>query len=157
MKKLHLCLLLVLTAAVVFPTVRELVAQDNSAGESETAEVVPRAALLTERGRQLSSELRILLESRKSLGEKHPSMPIIKQKIEAIKEQLRAWEPAMGAPAPNPFQARADDSATAKSRTADSATANRPQMNEYDLRQVVIRLTKRVAALEKRVSDLESQ
>ena len=32
-----------------------------------------------------------------------------------------------------------------------------PQMNEYDLRQVVIRLTKRVEALEQRVSQLEAK
>ena len=111
---------------------------DSKAAKS--ADSVPRAALLTERGRQLAEELRMLKRSRDSMGSKHPTLPLVNKKIEAIQEQLEAWEPAVGEPPENPFHPNQEP---------------KPQMNEYDLRQIVIRLTKRVESLEKRVAELE--
>ncbi|MCC9601428.1 hypothetical protein LOC67_12805 [Stieleria sp. JC731] len=99
----------------------------------------PKAALLTERGKQLWEERKLLKKNLESMGSKHPNRPGVEAKIEAIEEQLQAWEPA-----PNPFRAGSDEPTS-------------PQMNDYDLRQVVIRLTKRVEALEKRVSVLEAE
>ena len=101
------------------------------------ADVVPQAALLTERGRQLAEELRMLKRSRESMGSKHPTLPLINQKIEAITEQLQAWEPAE-----NPFH-------------PGDEQQKKPQINDYDLRQMVIQLNKRVEMLEKRVAELE--
>ncbi|QDV43182.1 hypothetical protein Enr13x_30370 [Stieleria neptunia] len=109
---------------------------------SKSADQIPRAALLTERGRQLAEELRMLKRSRDSMGSKHPTLPLVNKKIEAIEEQLEAWEPAVGAPPPNPFHPQQEA---------------KPQMNDYDLRQIVIRLTKRVELLEKRVAELEGK
>ncbi|MCO8122479.1 hypothetical protein NHH03_12090 [Stieleria sp. TO1_6] len=109
--------------------------------ESSDSETVPGAALLTERGRQLAQELRMLKRSRANLGSKHPTLPLITKKIEAIEEQLEAWEPAMGEPAENPFHAENP----------------KPQINDYDLRQMVIQLNKRVEQLEKRISVLENK
>ncbi|QEF99602.1 hypothetical protein Mal15_36680 [Stieleria maiorica] len=116
--------------------------QDPSDSKAKSADEVPRAALLTERGRQLAEELRMLKRSRDSMGAKHPTLPLVNQKIEAIQEQLEAWEPAIGAPPQNPFHPDLE---------------SRPQMNDYDLRQIVIRLTKRVESLEKRVAELEGK
>ena len=114
------------------------------AGDSPSAkggDVVPRAALLNERGRELAEELRMLKRSRESMGSKHPTLPLINNKIEAIQEQLEAWEPAVGQPAENPFH----------------PSQSKPQMNEYDLRQMVIKLNKRVEMLEKRIDLLEQK
>ncbi len=116
--------------------------QDKSGSKAKSADEVPRAALLTERGRQLAEELRMLKRSRDSMGAKHPTLPLVNQKIEAIEEQLEAWEPAIGEPPPNPFHPDQE---------------SKPQMNDYDLRQIVIRLSKRVESLEKRVAELEGK
>jgi uncharacterized protein involved in exopolysaccharide biosynthesis len=130
-----------LVAMLVFSIATKLRAQtdDSGSGSAKSAENVPQAALLTERGRQLAEQLRLLKRSRDSMGSKHPSLPSINTQIEAIEEQLEAWEPAFGEPAENPFH-------------PGRAT---PQMNEFDLRQIVIRLNKRVESLEKRVAELE--
>ncbi|MCD0458856.1 hypothetical protein U8335_19690 [Roseiconus lacunae] len=112
---------------------------ESKPAPEETVEIVPKAALLTERGKQLVEELRILRRNLGSMGLKHPNRPGVEAKIEAINEQLQAWEPAYGKPS-NPF------------RASEQAP---PQMNEYDLRQLVIKLNKRVEALEKRVEILE--
>lgn len=114
-------------------------AQDGESKTQPSAEQVPRAALLTERGRQLAEELRLLKRSRESMGSKHPTLPLVNKRIEAIEEELQAWEPAIGPPADNPFH----------------PNPGKPQMNDFDLRQMVIRLNKRVEALEKRVAELE--
>ncbi|OYP33034.1 hypothetical protein [Rhodopirellula sp. MGV] len=109
--------------------------------ESDDSEiVVPNAALLTERGKELTEEMRVLKRNLAAMGERHPSRPTVEAKIEAIQEQLQAWEPAYGNES-NPF------------RAAEAM----PQMNEYDLRQLVIRLNKRVELLEQRVSELEAK
>lgn len=134
----------VLAALLIVAVLGSVAAKLNAQGRTQpggkkpaaASEQIPPAALLTERGRQLADELRLLQRSRDSMGAKHPTLPLINKKIEAVLEQLQAWEPA-----PNPFHAEESG----------------PQMNEYDLRQVVIKLSKKVEELEKRVAKLESQ
>lgn len=130
-------LLLVAWAANALPAQTGNSRADQSI-ESD-GEAVPQAALLTERGRQLAQELQMLRRSRAAMGSKHPTLPLVNEKIAAIEEQLEAWEPAYGETPDNPFD-------------AEKAA---PKMNEYDLRQVVIRLSKRVEQLERRVTELE--
>lgn len=127
-----------LVAMLVVSLASQLPAQTGSSDSknSKSAEKAPQAALLTERGRELVEQLRLLRRSRENLGSKHPTLPLINIQIAAIKEQLEAWEPAA-----NPFH---------PSQTT-------PQINDYDLRQIVLRLNKRVEMLEKRVSELESK
>jgi hypothetical protein len=134
---------IVLVAMLVVSVATQLRAQTDASGSSssDSAESLPQAALLTERGRELAKQLRLLKRARDSMGSKHPTLPSVNKQIEGIEEQLQAWEPAMGDKAENPFQT--------------SRSTPTPQMNEYDLRQIVIRLNKRVEALEKRVADLE--
>ena len=134
----------VLISLMLVPNLAAQTRKGDSAAATKKEKAIPEAALLTERGRQLAKELRMLRKARDSMGSKHPTLPLVKDKIEAIEEQLEAWEPAFGDPPENPFHPN-DDSAPS------------PQMNEYDLRQIVIRLTKRVEALEKRVTQLENQ
>jgi hypothetical protein len=136
---------LALSSAALLPAQTELPPpKEESAEKSEMP--IPNAALLTQRGRELAQELRMLRRTRDTMGSKHPTRPLIEQKIEAVEEQLQAWEPAFGNPPPNPFQPGGGQ---------PGGEADAPQMNEYDLRQMVIRLTKRVEELERRVSQLE--
>ena len=146
MKKLHHAIGAVLVVSLAVFLATQSNAQtgpeaDSDPGAAKSAAPVPRAALLTERGRQLAEELRLLKRSRESMGAKHPTLPLINTKIAAIEEQLQAWEPSYGEPAENPFHPNPE----------------KPQMNEYDLRQIVIQLNKRVEQLEKRVTELESR
>lgn len=136
MKFLKPMIAVVLVSMTAGLVTSQLFAQTERAKPSDQ---VPQAALLTERGKQLAEELRLLKRSRETMGPKHPSLPLVNKKIEAIQEQLQAWEPAA-----NPFRPESGEKTT-------------PQMNEYDLRQMVIRLNKRVEMLEKRVSQLEAK
>jgi len=138
---------LALSLTSFVPAQTELPAPKATEPES-TDKPIPEAALLTERGRQLAQELKMLRRTRATLGSKHPTLPLIVKKIEAVEEQLEAWEPAFGTPPPNPFQPQS-------SRSGSTRMSTSPQMNEYDLRQMVIRLTRRVEELERRVSQLE--
>ncbi|WP_146533815.1 hypothetical protein [Rubripirellula reticaptiva] len=104
---------------------------------------VPKSALLTERGRQLAEELGHLQRSKATLGEKHPSRPAIENQIDAIRRELTAWSsvPAGGAVGGQDIVALGDEVT--------------PLMNEVDLRQLVLRLSERVARLEQKVIILE--
>ena len=115
-------------------------AQNNQkpAGEDED---IPKAALLTERGRQLAEELRMLRRNVANMGAKHPALEETKAEIEAVKMHLEAW-----APAPNPFRAGERVSVRAI-----------PQMNDEDLRQLVIRLTDDIRLLEQRLERVEKR
>ena len=54
-------------------------------------DVIPRAALLTERGRQLADQLRVLRRAEASMGQKHPNLGAVQKQIEEIKEQMRCF------------------------------------------------------------------
>jgi len=142
MKKISIVLATMLVAVFALSLETSLPAQTGSESvESDRAEKpIPEAALLTERGRQLANELRLLRRTRSTLGSKHPTLPLVEKQIAAVEEQLEAWEPAFGKPPANPFHPEAEAM---------------PQMNEYDLRQIVIRLSRQVEQLEKRVEQLE--
>ncbi|MEO1526310.1 MAG: hypothetical protein AAFX06_12795 [Planctomycetota bacterium] len=101
---------------------------------------VPAGALQTERGRELAIELKNLYRSKQSMGPRHPSLPTVEKRIEAVKSLLKAF-----APAENPFKGK------------DNSDADPNMMNDYDLRQLVLKLNKRVEQLEKRVEELEGK
>jgi len=100
---------------------------------------VPQAALLTERGQQLADRLQHLRRAEANMGDKHPSLPDVQQQIEEIKVQLEAWTPAA-----NPFRA-----------SNELPIRQIPQMNDEDLRQLVLRLTDDIRLLEQRIERLE--
>ncbi|MGB7329174.1 MAG: hypothetical protein WBD31_30110 [Rubripirellula sp.] len=108
---------------------------------------VPKSALLTERGRQLAEELGHLERSKATLGEKHPSRPAIENQMEAIRRELTAWSSVPPSGSPSGSQGNQDVVAL-----GDEVT---PLMNEVDLRQLVLRLSERVARLEQKVIILE--
>lgn len=114
------------------------VAQTGNPG-NDVSDEVPKAALLTERGQQLADRLQHLRRAEANMGDKHPSLPDVQQQIEEIKVQLEAWTPAS-----NPFRA----SETLPIREI-------PQMNDEDLRQLVLRLTDDIRLLEQRIERLE--
>ena len=113
-------------------------AQSFSQPEGVSDEV-PAAALLTERGQQLADRLQHLRRAEANMGDKHPSLPDVQQQIEEIKVQLEAWTPAT-----NPFRAG-----------KDLPIREIPQMNDEDLRQLVLRLTDDIRLLEQRIERLE--
>ena len=101
---------------------------------------IPKAALLTERGAELADRLKWLRRAQFNMGAKHPSLPEVRSQIEGVKEQLKAW-----APAPN-----------AKSIEGRDLKRVIPQLNDEDLRQLVLQLTEDVAILKRRVQTLEA-
>ncbi len=101
-------------------------------------DVIPRAALLTERGRQLADQLRVLRRAEASMGLKHPNLGAVQKQIEEIKEQLEAWAPG-------------SDSKPGEDAAADAV----PKMNEKDLKQLVLRMSAKIERLERRVDALE--
>tara|TARA_R110002049_G_scaffold4601_5_gene32079 strand:- start:120597 stop:121013 length:417 start_codon:yes stop_codon:yes gene_type:complete len=100
---------------------------------------IPKAALLTERGQQLAERLKMLRHNEASMGPKHPAMEETRLQIEEVKLQLEAWSPA-----PNPFRGGGEVPMRAI-----------PQMNDEDLRQLVIRLTDDMRLLEQRLERVE--
>ncbi len=103
---------------------------------------IPPALLLTERGRALAKELRQLRRSEASMGERHPLMPQVRKQIEAVKEQIAAWSP------------RAQQFSDGRSPSLADAL---PEMNEQDLRQLILRMAGKLSQLEQRVQLLERQ
>ena len=81
----------------------------------------------------------MLRRSEASMGPKHPALDQTREEIDAVKLQLEAW-----APAPNPFRGG-----------QDVMPRSIPQMNDEDLRQLVIRLTDDIRLLEQRLERLE--
>ena len=124
-------------AIIAICTVAHLFAQSP---KERSDDEIPRAALLTERGRELAEELRMLKRTRDSLGSKHPTLPVVLEKIEQVKLQLQAWSPS-GAGAENPFR----------------PGQSKPEINQTDLRQIVLQLSMRIEQLERRVQTLEKQ
>ena len=111
---------------------------------SSVEDEIPKAALLTERGQQLAERLRMLRHNEKNLGGKHPALPEVQLQIEEVKLQLEAWSPA-----PNPFRSGVG--------TADVPMRAIPQMNDEDLRQLVIRLADDIRLLEQRLERVEKR
>lgn len=121
------------------------VAGDGTAEpQAGSGDVIPRAALLTERGTQLVERLKQLRRIQERMGTRHPARPDVALQIAEIKEQLDAWTPA-----PNPFHAPAPSVAPL------AIPPTQLQINDEDLRQVVLGLTDEMEALRKRVEALE--
>ncbi len=113
---------------------------------------IPPAAYLTDRGRELAENLRSLRRTRANLGAKHPTLPVIEQAIAETQQQLRAWLPEDPI-AENPFKNR--DTTPPATQAGPPAKAASVTMNDADLRQLVLRLYKKIESLEARVRTLE--
>jgi len=105
---------------------------------------VPASALLTDRGRQLADRLSQLKRSYAAMGPRHPSKRTIEEEMALVKEQLKAWS------------ANADSS-TADGERSEPLAKALPEMNETDLRQLILRLVVKVELLEQRVLELETR
>ncbi len=124
------------------------IGQSGTRGGSESirlrsGDVVPRATLLTERGRQLVEELKNLRRTEASMGPKHPTLPEVQAQILDVKEQIEAWSPLSK-----------EESKALGGRTLAEAV---PEMNDKDLRQLILRLSAKIELLERRVHKLEQQ
>ncbi len=108
-------------------------------GRQVTKDEIPPAALLTEHGADLAQRLKWLRRSEQRMGTKHPSIAEVHSQIESIQEQLKAWTPA---PPKTSF-------------AANDVKRTIPQMNDEDLRQLVLRLTDEIADLKQRIAKLE--
>ena len=112
----------------------------------EQRDEIPPAALLTDRGTALVERLKQLRRTESRMGAKHPSLPEVREQIDAILRELKAWQPA-----PNPFRSSTREDA------ASPELKPIPLMNEEDLRQIVLALTQEVSDLRRRVEALEEQ
>ncbi len=111
-------------------------ATNRSAADAD----VPRAALLTDRGRQLADRLRHLRRAAAGMGAKHPSLSGVQEEIAEVKKQLAAWSPDRrvgGVDVGKPL----DDAV--------------PEMSGHDVRQLVLRLSAKIDRLERRIDTLE--
>lgn len=114
---------------------------------------VPKSALLTERGRELAAHLVQLKRTSATLGGKHPSLEAIRQEIDEVKEQLKAW--AAGSDAIANAGAGAGARPGRSTRDLEQAALETPTMNDQDLRQLVLRLAVKIDQLDNRMSRLE--
>ena len=128
-----------ITASAIFLMVTAISWAQSTGQPAPVNDEIPKAALLTERGQQLVDRLKHLRRAESTLGPKHPSMEDVQIQIEEIKVQLEAWSPA-----PNPFRGGEEVS-----------MREIPQMNDEDLRQLVIRLTDDIRLLEQRIERVE--
>lgn len=103
---------------------------------------VPPAALLTERGRALATELQRLRKALAVMGAKHPLLDSTREAIVKIEQELAAWD--SGDP----------QTAIALDVTLADGTAI---LNNRDLQSLIIQLTQRVAELETRIARLEAK
>jgi hypothetical protein len=103
---------------------------------------IPRGLLLTERGRALAEELKQLRRAEASMGPKHPLLAEVKQQIEAVKEQIEAWSPRV--------QQLSPDRVTPLPEAL-------PEMNDQDLRQLILRMAAKMSQLERRIETLEQR
>lgn len=117
-------------------------------------ETVPPAALLTDRGRELAESLRNLRRTRDNLGEKHPTLPVIKRAIAETEKQLKAWLPIESG-SDNPFNSRDSKPQQSTQDTVDGLENS--EMNNKDLRQLVLSLHAKVEQLEERIRLLEKR
>ena len=120
---------------------REPPADRNRDAASEESEIPP-ALLLTERGRALAEELRQLRRSEETMGPRHPLLAQVRKQIASVKEQIAAWSPQA--------QQLSQDKATP---LPDAL----PQMNDQEVRQLILRMAGKIAHLEQRVESLERQ
>ncbi|MEM6473937.1 MAG: hypothetical protein AAF802_30580 [Planctomycetota bacterium] len=137
-------IILIVVVGCGFFVVQIRAQSDETLKPPKRSETVPEAALLTERGRQLAHELKMLKRTRDTMGPKHPTLPVVEKKIDAVLELLSAFEPAYGDSTDNPFRKGGEKT-------------DPDMINEYDLRQIVLRLSKRVEQLEARVTELEGK
>ncbi len=114
--------------------------RDEAAVRLPSGDIIPKAALLTERGRQLVDELRHLRRAEAGMGARHPSLNEVRASIADVKEQIAAWSPLSEDPSGLPSRPLAD---------------NLPAMNERDLRQLILRMSAKIEILERRVDALE--
>ena len=106
---------------------------------------VPQAALQTERGKELADRLRNLRFTESQLGSKHPSLSSVKEEIKSVKEELQAWVPAIKT------KKKTDDD---KVETVETALA---ELDEDDLRQLVVRLALDVHKLRSQMTELKTE
>ncbi|MEM8668597.1 MAG: hypothetical protein AAGG48_13845 [Planctomycetota bacterium] len=110
--------------------------------ESKVENELPPALLLTERGRALAEELKQLRRTEASLGGKHPLLPEVRARIAGVKEQIEAWSPRVQQFSPD------------RSKPLPDVL---PEMNDQDLRQLILRMAAKIAQLERRIETLEER
>lgn len=126
-------------AAALVSTLLVAIIVTQTRAQEPPPDEVPKAALMTKRGAELADRLKWLQRSEASMGRNHPLLPEVRAQIRGVREQLKAWAPA---PEDNTFE-------------AFDLKRRMPQMNEEDLRQLVVELAEKVADLDDRVTKLE--
>ena len=129
----------IVTASIALSTVLAALVIAQTRTPQPVKDEIPEAALLTQRGAELADRLKWLRRSEQSMGKNNPSLPEVREQIEGVLGQLKAW-----APAPD-------------TNTIEGSDLKRkvPQMNDEDLRQLVLQLVQQVADLQTRVGALE--
>ena len=105
---------------------------------------------MTDRGTELANRLRFLRLAEQTMGAKHPSFESVLQEIEDIKTELTAWSSHNAE-----LTTKQNQTVTDSENEYDADFL--PEMNDRDLRQLVLRLVGRVRQLEDRIEAIEAK
>ncbi|MFK7738285.1 MAG: hypothetical protein AB8B50_19835 [Pirellulaceae bacterium] len=106
--------------------------------------VLPPKAYFTQRDSSLERELLLLKESESRMGESHPQLPAIRKKIRDLEAEVEAFHSI-----PNPFRRLENEGLGPRDIVQ--------QLNDEELRTLVVRLSIDVKDLRSRVVSLEKQ
>ncbi|MEM9825142.1 MAG: hypothetical protein AAF958_01065 [Planctomycetota bacterium] len=98
---------------------------------------VPPSALLTDRGQALAQRLKQLRRSMETMGPRHPTLQDVKQELADVKEQLQAW-------------------ASGADSSIGDAPITKAELNDQDVRQLLLRIVGKLNQLDRRVTRLEA-
>ena len=133
-------------ASRVLATKSEAESAERRAKAETADDDIPAEALLSERGAELSAQLRQLRYTESTLGSRHPSLPQIKEQIVSIRRTLKS-EDSSDPPTPD----ASDDEKEiilVSNEVLDS-------LSKDDLKQLVVRLAKDLSKIRQRVDELE--
>lgn len=140
---------LVMTSGMVLSQDRSSLRSDDESrsGHPSDVELADRASL-TEKGRQLHSELLRLHRTRDGLGGSHPSLPMIDDKISRVRKMLLEWIDR------SPDTVKSNGAGVSASTRRNARTQPGVEQND-EMMAVIAGLVRRIDKLERRIQKLE--
>ncbi len=109
---------------------------------------IPEEALLTERGVELSAQLKRLRYTESTLGARHPSLPMIQEQIVSIRRILKSWGDGQDEVAVDEKDSSEKELVIVSNEVLDS-------LSKDDLKQLVVKLATDLSQVRQRLDELE--
>jgi hypothetical protein len=109
---------------------------------------IPEEALLTERGVELSAQLKRLRYTESTLGGRHPSLPMIQEQIVSIRRILKSWGNEQDDIAGNDTEKSEKELVIVSNEVLNS-------LSKDDLKQLVVKLATDLSQVRQRLDELE--